>query len=187
MLADDVHAEVEYQVLDTLAQQIAITVHLKATAQLVAVDAQAGCQLTYLRVRVLHKIEVGLETCITRMLYSLLKDAVEQRITELKTVGTQVIVNILRHVQVDELAIVRLDALVDDFVAMTDDVLNQQTLHLGGLLLRRMQTYGNYQFLAPRTLFPAICALLLLLLFLFALDIGVDRGHQRLFVDIEAV
>ena len=38
MLADDIHAEVKYQVLDTLTQQIAIAIHLKTTAQLMAVD-----------------------------------------------------------------------------------------------------------------------------------------------------
>ena len=37
MLADDVHAEIQNQVFDTLAQQIAIAIYLKATAQLMAV------------------------------------------------------------------------------------------------------------------------------------------------------
>ena len=94
------------------------------------------------------------------------------------------------HIQIDGLSIVGLNTFIDNLVTMTDNVLNQQAFHLGGLLLCRMQTDRYYQFFLPFLRLRHSCFVtlaFLLFLFLIALDIGIDSGHQCLLIDIEAM
>ena len=82
VLIDDIHAEVENEVLDALSQGALALFHLEDTAQLVIIDTQLGGQLTDFRIGMLHEILLRLETLVARMFHCLTEDAVEALIAE---------------------------------------------------------------------------------------------------------
>ena len=75
-LIDDVHTEVEYEMLDALAQATAAALQFKAATKLVVVNGQPCSQLAHGGVRMLHEILVGLEPRVAGMLHGLMQDAV---------------------------------------------------------------------------------------------------------------
>ena len=68
-------------------------------------NAQFGCQLTDFRIGVLHEVTLRLESLVGRVLYGLLQYLVIQVFAESQSVRRQVVVDVLRHVQVHGLAI----------------------------------------------------------------------------------
>ena len=90
----------------------------------------------------LHEVAVGLEVFVLGVHDGLLQDAVIQLAAEVQVVLTQVIVDILGNVQVDQRAVFGLQVLEDSLVAVADDVLYQQALNLAGLFQGGVQAKG---------------------------------------------
>ena len=137
-LLHDVHTQVEHQVEYVLAQTALPLLQLEALAQLVAVDGQLRGQTADLHVGVLHKVTLRHEALLTAMSHGLGEDLVVSLVVELQVVLRQVEADVLCHGEVHCVAVFRLHILEDHLLAVPDDALHQQSLHLAGLFIHRM-------------------------------------------------
>ena len=144
MLADNIQTEVEDEVLYALAQRCPTATHLETLAQLMSVDTQSGGQLTDSRIGMLQEVVGSLEAWLCRVFDSLLQNGIIQGRAERQSIARQVEVHILCHAQVHGTAIVSLQVLEDHLLTMADDVLYEETLHLGSLFLLSVQTKVGY-------------------------------------------
>ena len=85
-LVDNIHTEVKDKVLNLLLQVGCGVFFLKTLAELMTVYTQGGCQLTDLRIRMLHEVAIGLEPFISSMLYCFLQNLVIELVGKLQTI-----------------------------------------------------------------------------------------------------
>ena len=115
-----------------LAQSVGVASHLLALAQLEVVDAERGGQLTHLHILMVGEIRLGSEVILRlAVLYSLLHDAVVQRVTERHSVVGQRVIDVLGHAELgDGLSVVGLNISKYNLLAMAHNHLHQHRLHL---------------------------------------------------------
>ena len=145
-----VHTEVVEQVFGLLAQSLYAvllfdaqfvgvlllvgTCRLLFVEQLILVHAEVGSYARYLDVRMVKKELLGTEILVAGVIHSLVKDARVERIGKLQSVHAEVVRYVLRHIQVNRRAVLRLYIIIYDSVAVAHNQLHKHLLNLRRLL-----------------------------------------------------
>ena len=88
---------------------------------------------------------LGTEILVAGVVHSLVKDARVERIGKLQSVYAEVVRYVLRHIQVNRRAVLRLYIIIYDSVAVAHNQLHKHLLHLRRLLQRGRRVL-NFEF-----------------------------------------
>ena len=139
MLLHVIHAEVEYQVLNLVAQRVLVVPHLQALAQLEMVYGHLGGRAAYINVCMMGEILLGVEAFIAVVFHGLGKHTVVQGILEGEVVRAEVVADILRHAEVNRASVGRFNAFIQYLLTVADNHLHEHILHIGLLPHRRQR------------------------------------------------